>query len=181
MNNQPMSDYPLRDTRATIMLDAALKEAQATGRSQRDVATNDLGYKTSVVLSHMAAGRVPIPIDRAKDMASALGMEPNSFLLAVLEQRFPDVDFKTLFNVSYSSDRTLGRLEAIAGCSLDDLPTETRAMLQDVVAARSPRRHWLTPAELGTMELIRSLRPDSPYSGLTEEDRQAIEKALTRS
>lgn len=179
MQSDGPNPYPLRGTRAQTMLESAMKLVQGAGQSQRDVATA-LGYKSSVVLSHMTAGRVPIPIDRAKDIASALGMDPNAFLLAVLEQRFPDVDFKTLFNVSYSSDRTVGRLEAVAGCSLNDLPAETRGMLDEVVAARNPRRRWLEPAELATMDLVRSLRPDSPSSGLSDEDRQAIEKALRR-
>ena len=78
--------YPLRGTRAQTMLENAMKVAQGAGQSQRDVAAT-LGYKSSVVLSHMTAGRVPIPIDRAKDIASALRMEANAFLLAVLEQR----------------------------------------------------------------------------------------------
>lgn len=173
-------DYPLRGTRAQIMLEAAMKAAQASGRSQRDVAT-DLGYKTSVVLSHMTTGRVPIPIDRAKDMAAALDMNGDSFLLAVLEQRLPDIDWKSLFNISYSSGRTVSRLEAIAGSSLDDVPADTRAMLEEVVAARNPARRWLAPAELTTIELIRDLRPDSRQNGLTDEDRRSIENALRRS
>jgi hypothetical protein len=170
-------DYPLRGTRAQIMLEAAMKTAQASGRSQREVAT-ELGYKSSVVLSHMTTGRVPIPIDRAKDIAGALDMNGDSFLLAVLEQRLPDIDWRSLFNISYSSGRTVGRLEAIAGGSLDDLPAETRGMLEEVVAARNPSRRWLAPAELTTTELIRHLRPDSRQSGLTEEDRRLIEQAL---
>lgn len=178
MQSSP-SDYPLQGTRAQVMLESAMKAAQAGGRSQRDVAA-ELGYKTSVVLSHMTAGRVPIPIDRAKDMAAAVGMDANAFLLAVLEQRHPDVEFKSLFNISYSSAATVGRLEAIAGCSLDDLPSETRAMLEEVVGARSPRRRWLALAELATIELIRDLRPDSSTEGLSGDDRRAIEKALRR-
>src|SRR5689334_14158863 len=94
-------DYPLQGTRAQVMLESAMKAAQATGRSQRQVAA-ELGYKTSVVLSHMTVGRVPIPVDRAKDMATTLGMDPDTFLLAVLEQRHPEIDFKSLFNISYS-------------------------------------------------------------------------------
>lgn len=170
-------DY--RGTRAQVMLDEALRRAQAAGRSQRTVA-GELGYKSSVVLSHMGLGRVPIPVDRARDIAANLGMDSDAFLLAVLEQRFPESNIRALFNISYSSDRTVSRLEAIAGGSLDDLPGETRAMLEEVVAARNPSRRWLAPAELATMELIRELRPDSPRSGLTDEDRRAIEKALGR-
>lgn len=179
MRNTELNSYPLKGTRAQTMLEDAMRVLQSAGKSQRDVAAI-LGYKSSVVLSHMTAGRVPIPIDRAKDIASALGMDMHAFLLAVLEQRFPDVDFKSLFNVSYSSDRTVGRLEAVAGCSLNNLPAETLGMLDEVVAARNPRRRWLEPAELATMNLVRSLRPDIPSSGLSDEDRQAIEKALRR-
>src|SRR4029078_11107039 len=146
------SDYPLRGTRAQVMLEAAMKATQASGRSQRDVAA-DLGYMKSVVLSHMTPCRVPIPIDRAKDMAAALHMNGDSFLLAVLEQRLPDIDWKSLFKISFASGRTVGRLEAIAGGSLDDLPAETRAMLEEVVAARNPARRWLAPAQPHPREL----------------------------
>jgi hypothetical protein len=161
------------------MLENAMKLAQAKGISQREVAAS-LGYKTSVVLSHMTVGRVPIPVDRALHIAKELGMPADAFLLAVLEQRFPEVDFNKLFNVTYSSGRTVSRLEAVAGCSLEDLPSETRATLEEVVAARNPRRRWLAPAELATMELIRSLRPDSAVNGLSDDERQAIEKVLRR-
>ena len=179
MHDDMLGDYPLKDTRAQVMLENAMKLAQAKGRSQRDVAAS-LGYKTSVVLSHMTVGRVPIPVDRAVHIAKELGMPADAFLLAVLEQRFPDIDFNKLFNVTYSSGRTVARLEAVAGCSLEDLPPETRAILEEVVAARNPRRRWLAPAELATMELIRSLRPDSSMDGLSDEDRQAIEQVLRR-
>jgi hypothetical protein len=179
MHDNMLGDYPLKDTRAQVILENAMKLAQAKGRSQRDVAAS-LGYKTSVVLSHMTVGRVPIPVDRAVHIAKELGMPADAFLLAVLEQRFPEVDFNKLFKVTYSSGRAVARLEAVAGCSLEDLPSETRAILEEVVAARNPRRRWLAPAELATMELIRSLRPDSALNGLSDEDRQAIEKVLRR-
>ena len=176
MQSGPTEGYPLQGTRAQVMLERGMKAAQAAGRSQRQVAA-ELGHRSSVVLSHMTLGRVPIPIDNAERIATALGLDPKAFLLAVLEQRHPDIDFKSLFNISYSSAATVGRLEAIAGCSLDDLPAETRAMLEDVVGARSPRRRWLALSEIATTELIRELRPE----GLTADDRQTIEKALRRS
>lgn len=177
---QPIDHYPLQGTRAQVMLDEALRNAQAHGRSQRTVAA-ELGYKSSVVISHMGAGRVPIPVDRAREIAATLTMDPESFLLAVLEQRHPDIDFRRLFNISYSSNRTVARLEAIAGCSLDNLPPETRSMLEEVVAARQPRRRWLALTELETMELIRELRPESATAGLSEDDRGRIQIVLRRS
>lgn len=179
MQHEPSEGYPLQGTRAQIMLERGMRAAQAAGRSQRQVA-EELGHRSSVVLSHMTLGRVPIPIDNAERIAAALGIDPKAFLLAVLEQRHPNIDFQSLFNISYSSADTVGHLEAIAGCSLDDLPAETRAMLEEVVGARSPRRRWLALAELATMELIRDLRPNSSTEGLSNEDRAAIEKALRR-
>ena len=176
MQSSPPNDYPLRGTRAQVMLESAMKQAQAEGRSQREVAKK-LNYKTSVVLSHMTAGRVPIPVDRATEIAAELGMDRDAFFLAVLEQRHPDVDFRSLFNISYSSDRTVRRLEAIAGGSLDNLPVETLTMLEEVVGARNPSRRWLALPEISTVDLIRHLRPD----GLSGDDRNAIEKALRRS
>lgn len=174
-----VSQYPLSGTRAQVMLEAAVKAAQAAGRSQRDVAVS-LGYKSSVVLSHMTSGRVAIPIDRARDIAEALGINPTAFILAVLEQRFPKEDFNALFGVSYSSDETVRKLEAVAGCSLNDLPTDTRTLLEEVVAARNPRRRWLALPEIATVELVRRLRPESSKAGLDEEDHAALERVLRR-
>jgi hypothetical protein len=128
----------------------------------------------------MTLGRVPIPIDKAERIATALGLDPKAFLLAVLEQRHPDIDFQSLFNISYSSEPTVSRLEAIAGCSLDDLPADTISMLEEVIAARHPRRRWLAPSELQTMALIRDLRPNSAAEGLSDADRESIKKALNR-
>lgn len=174
-----VDQYPLAGTRAQVMLEAGIKAAQAAGRSQRDVA-KELGYKASVVLSHMTSGRVGIPVERALDMAEVLGMDSSAFILAVLEQRFPKADFKALFGVSYSSDETVRKLEAVAGCSLNDLPADTRTLLEEVVAARNPRRRWLALPEIATMELVRSLRPESSKAGLSDQDHAALERVLKR-
>lgn len=176
MNSQ--IDY--RGTRAQVMLDEGLRRAQAAGRSQRAVA-QELGYKSSVVLSHMGSGRVPIPVDRAREIAAELSLDSDAFVIAVLEQRYPGIDFRALFHLSFSSNRAVAKLESIAGSSLDTLPSEVLSVLEEVVAARNPRRRWLAPAELAVIDLIRGLRPDSPFGGLSDDDRQAIEKALRRS
>src|SRR5438874_5215931 len=167
-----------RGTSAQRMLELGLREKQrATGLTQRDIAKR-LGYKTSVVLSHMSVGRVPIPVDKALDIADALDLDRDAFVLAVLVQRHPDIDFRRLFNVTFSSERAAARLEAAAGCSLDDLPTETVSVLEEVVAARTPKRRWLTVTEAPVMDLIRRLRPHVTSDSLDEADREEIEKAL---
>lgn len=88
--------YPHSETLATqMMADAFRKLELNNGPSQRQMAAR-LGYKTSVVLSHMALGRVPVPIDRASQLAHALGMDEREFLLAVLEQRHPGIEFRRI-------------------------------------------------------------------------------------
>nr|WP_166175711.1 helix-turn-helix transcriptional regulator [Altererythrobacter segetis] len=93
VNLDPHGDYPLANSEATRMLAAGLEHAaEDKGWSQRTIAKM-LNYRASVVLSHMALGRVPIPIDRALQFARLLGMDTAKFLLAVLEQRHPEIDF----------------------------------------------------------------------------------------
>jgi hypothetical protein len=162
------------------MLELGLREKQReTGQTQRDIAIK-LGYRSSVVLSHMSVGRVPIPVDKALDIADALDLDRDAFVLAVLDQRHPDIDFRRLFNVTFSSDRTAARLEAAAGCSLDDLPNETVTVLEEVGAARTPKRRWLSVTEAPVMDLIRRLRPRVSTDGLDNADAEAIEQALSR-
>ncbi|HXH51963.1 MAG TPA: helix-turn-helix transcriptional regulator [Sphingomicrobium sp.] len=173
--------FKLRGTKAQRMLELGLREKQrAAGLTQRDIAEK-LGYKSSVVLSHMSIGRVPIPVDKALDIAEALDLDRDAFVLAVLDQRYPDIEIHRLFNVTFSSERTAARLEAAAGCSLDDLPNETVTVLEEVVAARTPKRRWLTIAEAPVMDLVRRLRPRVSTDGLDNADAEAIEKALRRS
>lgn len=56
--------YQWADTAAAKMLLSGLERARdQMGLSVRQLAKS-LGYKQAVVLSHMATGRAPIPIDR---------------------------------------------------------------------------------------------------------------------
>ena len=177
--NFEQDSHPLLGTTAQRMLELGLKQTQLkTGKNQRQIAIDHLGYKSSVVLSHMALGRVPIPVDRVTEIATALDLDPDVFMLAVLEQRFPNFDFRKLFNVTFSSDRTVARLEAVAGCSLDELPEETIEILREVVAARAPRRRWLSLAEVTAMDLLRRLRPNMNSDGFANEDEASIRDAL---
>jgi transcriptional regulator with XRE-family HTH domain len=150
------SDHPLAQTSATMMLAAGIERAaRDTGATQRDLA-KQLNYRTSVVLSHMASGRVPIPIDRAAKIARVLKLDASEFLLAVLEQRHPEVNFKSLLGVQMPSESALAaELETIAGVGLDRLPEETKHVLREVVASADPARRWVTPAELTTLATIR--------------------------
>lgn len=177
------SNYPLVETEATLMLARGLSKAQAErGLTQRDVARH-LGYKSSVVVSHIASGRVPIPIDRAAEIASLLELEPSRFLLAVLQQRHPNIDFGTLFGSAIperSSGKIATELETIAGRRLDDLDRSTIQVLREVVAAALPAKRWLAVAEVPVMEAIRQRHPAIAERGVTEDEQQLIEACFNR-
>jgi hypothetical protein len=168
-------DYPLALSLATRMLAEGLDRAFiTTGATQKDIA-KQLGYKTSVVLSHMALGRVPIPIDRAPEIALTLKLDRAQFLLATLEQRHPNIDFEGLFGVQMPAESALSSdLEVLAGSSLDDLPDATKQVLREVVASKQPERRWLSSAELPIIEMIRRRFPALDREGLAAEDRQGL-------
>lgn len=181
----PSADYPLANTQATRMLAEALEKAQQDkGWSQRAIAKM-LNYKTSVVLSHMALGRVPIPIDRAMDFARLLKMDAPRFLLAVLEQRHPDIDFLRILGASAKKKSTgkggresfvLEELEALAGKPLDELSNDQVNVLREAVSNPNAMRRWLMPHEVSVIEAIRRTHPD----GMSPKQRQELEKALEK-
>src|SRR5437763_15377370 len=69
--------------------------AQERGVSLREIGRR-LGYKQPVVLSHMANGRVPIPIDRAVDIARHVEIPARQLLEAVLQQQHPKVEWRLI-------------------------------------------------------------------------------------
>lgn len=178
MNDERIAEMavrPLADTEATQMLAAGMQRVQAqTGKTQRELAS-ELGYKTSVVLSHMALGRVPIPVDKASDIARVLGLDPMRFLLATLKQRHPGVAFEALLGVRFSSESALAaELTSIAGLSLDELGEQTKHVLREVVASAQPTKRWLSVAEIAAVELLRELFPRVQTEGLAPGDRDFL-------
>jgi hypothetical protein len=165
-----MSDYPLAGTRAQKMIADALEKVQADkGQSQRYLA-KILGYKSSVVLSHMASGRAPIPVDRAGDFARLLDLDPGEFLIAVMEQRHPDIDFRRLLGLgkrkkssgaatASESSALAEELESIAGESLDQLPMTQVKIMREVVADNNAARRWIEPHEITMVESVRRAHP----------------------
>jgi len=148
-------------------------------RARERVSLRELGrrleYKQPVVLSHMATGRVPIPIDRAIDIARVVGIPARRFLLAVLEQRHPGIDWSML---EESPGGFAAELETIAAKPLDELPADTRSVLREAVIDPQSSRRWLTTAELPVMKLLRQLRPTMQEEGLSSDDKEALRRAL---
>lgn len=176
------TDYPHAHSRAARLLSAGLQRAS----EDRDLSLRSVGkllnYKQAVVLSHMALGRVPIPIDRAEDIAGVLDLDKSTFLAAVVEQRHPDVKWSLLSGVGSGSSDEAGTLaqdlEAIVGRSLSQLTPEHRMVLREVVTDKHPSRRWLTIHEVPAIEIVRKHRPALNELGLSRSDRLALEQAL---
>src|SRR5690606_34887218 len=137
--------YHYANSTATRMLAAGIERAnQEQGLSIRQLG-KQIGYKQAVVLSHMALGRVPITIDRAQDLAKALGLDQADFLRAVVNQRYPDVNWNLLSTRSQSGDddQLPHELEVILGTKLENLSQEQRRVMREVAIDTYPSRRWL--------------------------------------
>lgn len=170
------SDYPLCDSPATRMLAEGLARAKdEQGLSIRQIGQR-MGYKTSVVLSHMALGRVPIPIDRTEELADILRLDKKAFLQAVVRQRHPEVAWELLADSGQSvgSDHLAQELQAALGARLKDLNREQRAVMREVAAEQSPRRRWLSVHELHAVEVLREMFPEMRSEGVSPADWNAI-------
>ena len=181
MRPQPESDFPYAGTRAAKLLRDAIDRAHREERLSVRALGRQLGYKQATVLSHMASGRVAVPLERAPDIARAVSLNPGEFLAACVEQRSSEASdllhFRPLDH-SESSFGLMSELSVIAGERLDDLNDEQKSVMRKVVADPRPARRWLSEAELPTVEGIRRLRPTMAIDGLSAVDRAKVEAAL---
>ena len=174
------NDYPLATTAAARMLAEGLARAKdEQGLSVRKIGRL-MNYKTAVVLSHMATGRVAVPIDRAVELADILKLDEKSFLLAVLQQRHPDIKWGRLFHKEPAADdhNLAMELEAVLGARLKDLTPEQRAVMREVAGERSPRRRWLSVHELGMVTMLRERFPEMTTDGVDQADMVKIMSAI---
>jgi hypothetical protein len=179
---QEDSELAFAGTTAARMLKAGLQQAARERGLSTRAAARELGYKATVVISHMATGRVPVPLDRAVEIAQVVGLDPREFYLAVLEQRFPgSVEILDLGTAHEGGDEFVNELQTIAGGRLTDLPAEHKDVIRDVVCERAPMRRWLTVQELSAMLFLRKLRPSITNAGLQPADAAALEEALKGS
>jgi hypothetical protein len=170
-------DYDYKETRAAQMLSDGLRRASAErGLSVRQLGKK-LNYKQAVVLSHWATGRVPIPIDRAVEVAHEVGLPEREFLLAVLEQRHAEVDWNLITGFN---DDLIEDLEDIAGKPLATLSPEHQQVMKEVVAEVRPARRWLTVNEVPVMEAIREQLPFVRSDGMPRSMIELLTGALQR-
>jgi transcriptional regulator with XRE-family HTH domain len=166
-----MTDYPHAETVAAKMLARGLRTAAAERKLSLRQIGRQLGYNQPVVLSHMATGRVPIPIDRAVEIAEAVGMPPEAFLDAVLVQRHPGIDWRL---IKGRSDPLCDELASLAGKALSDLSKGRQQVLRDAASDADAEERWLSEAELPVVRLLRELFPHMKKSGLAAADRETL-------
>ena len=179
-------DYPHADTRAAKMLDVAIDQMSKNDRGSLRQIAGRLGYKSAVILSHMRSGRLAIPIDRAIDLARATEMDAGAFLLAVLEQRHPEIDFiGVLTGRDAQQDRSMQSLGVILAANLSDaldqpvtlLSSEHIGVIREVLAEPHPRKRWVGVNESGIIEFIRRELPEIARDGLSAAQRNFLKKA----
>lgn len=171
------------ETAAAKMLHHGLERARdQRGLSIRQLAKS-LDYKQAVVLSHMATGRAPIPIDRAEEIAAALEIDQSRFLRAVLAQRHPEVNWELVTDKAQptGADSLAAQLEIILNAPLSDLTSEQRRVMREVAADRSPGRRWLSVHELPMMEAMRDRPSSAQVDELSDEEIDAILASLEGS
>ncbi len=171
--------YPFADSKAARMLADGLRQAsERFGLSQRQIA-RQLGHKQPVMLSHWATGRVPIPVERVGELASALDLDQRSFLLAVLHQRHPTVDWEELEDVHTPAYHFVSELQNIAGMGVEDFSQGQLFVMREAAADRRADHRWLSVHEFAVMQLVRALRPGVKEIGLSPSDRAKIESVLS--
>jgi transcriptional regulator with XRE-family HTH domain len=157
-------------TAARMLTDGLRSAALERGLSLREIGRR-LGYKQPVVLSHMAKGRVPVPIDRAPEIARQVGVPVDRFLEAVLRQHHPEVEWEL---ITEPSAILYGEMEHIAGKSLDELDAGHQRVLKEAVEERDPEARWLSAAEVPVIQLVRELFPAVSAEGLSASDREFL-------
>jgi transcriptional regulator with XRE-family HTH domain len=170
-----MTEHRYIDTAAAQMLAAGLRTAARERQlSLREIARR-LGYKQPAGLSHMALGRVPIPIDRAYEIANHVGLPPDLFLDAVLRQHHPNVEWAL---ITGETDPFVSALQSSVDVPLSSLGAEHQRIVQEVVKDNKPEERWLTISEVAAVNLLREVFPHLTVAGLSIEELQNLRASI---
>lgn len=170
-----MTQHRFTETDAARMLADGLRlAAQERGLSLREIGRR-LGYRQPVVLSHMATGRVPVPVDRATEIAQQVGIPPDRFLDAVLRQHHPNVEWAL---ITVATDPFVAALQNAVDMPFGSLSAEHRRVLQEVAKDSKPEERWLSIPEVAAVKLLRELYPHVSITGLSAEDCQYLRASI---
>lgn len=172
------ADFPFAGSRAARLLLSGLEQTATRRRVSRRTLAAELGYKQSVLLSHWASGRVPIPVERASELAHALCIDERLMLLAVLEQRHPSVDWEILEDQHTPAYEFVRDLQTIAGGPIEELGPGQLRVMREAAADQRAERRWLSVHELPVVEYIRRARPIVREAGLSPTDQRRLERVF---
>lgn len=173
--------YPYADSRAARML----KERLSVGAAERWMSTRKLAkmlkIKQPSVISHMANGRLAIPVDRAVPLAAALAFDARTFLEAVLEQRFPGVNWSILGKDHDTlTDAQLDWLRPLSGIDAAQLTAEQAQVIGEVARDRNPHERWIEPAEVPYVRRLREAVNKDEF-GFTQKEWDNEQAAIERT
>ena len=175
------SPFPHADTEAALALQSAISRAKIKNKTSLRTIAKLLNYKQAAVLSHMASGRVPIPVERAEEIATVLDLNPRAFIRMVLKQRYPDMPLSVKDDVTdhYAFMGELNRERS--GLDLSHATPSQVRIIREVLRDDHAAERWLSPHEVFVVNSIRKLRPDVITNGLSSDDMQQIHLALGRA
>ncbi|WP_199039427.1 helix-turn-helix domain-containing protein [Sphingomonas mollis] len=157
MKEDVKSDHPLAGTKAARMLAQGIQMAAERDKlSLREIA-KALGHKNPSMLSQWANGRVPIPIERVAELADALQLDGQLFMLAVLSQRHPSVDWGIIEDRLTPAYAFVERLQSIAGKPIEEFEPGQVKVMNEVAADPQADRRWISAQESEMIEALRIL------------------------
>jgi light-regulated signal transduction histidine kinase (bacteriophytochrome) len=167
--------FPYVDTEAALMLRSALDQYVRRNKSSLRKLAKELGYKQSTMFSHMASGRIAIPIDRATELADVLEMPRATFVPAVVKQRYPEVADALASGVGGS-----GLQMSLAGVSANDtqLTKMQQKILRELSRDTCPEERWLAASEVPLVKFLRTEFPQIFDEQVTGAQRRALKAAI---
>ncbi|WP_298190565.1 hypothetical protein [Novosphingobium sp.] len=118
--------------------------------------------KQATVLSHMATGRIGIPLDRVEQFAEVLEMNPEEFSFAVIEQREPAMLGLLSRFYGHVCDRAQsGELASLIDemRSTADLSSRQMSDIREILRQRDTPSRLVTGRASELISVIRSARP----------------------
>jgi transcriptional regulator with XRE-family HTH domain len=174
----PDNPFPHADSPAARTLQSALKRAKEENKTSLRAIAKLLNYKQAAVLSHMANGRIPIPVERAQEIATVLDINPHAFMKLVLKQRYPNMPISEEDDVTnhFALLSELNQPRLPVGLS-NATPSQMR-IIREVLRDDHASERWLSPHEVFFVNVIRKLRPEVVTDGLSSSDLQLLNFAL---
>lgn len=172
--------FPHADTDAARTLQSAINKAKVKNKTSLRTIAKTLNYRQAAVLSHMASGRIPIPVERAEKIAVALDINPSAFMKMVLKQRYPNMSLAVEQHV-FEHQALLNGLDASLPPGLNNATPSQMRIIREVLRDDHASERWLSPHEVFFVSEIRKLRPGIIADGLSSDDLQQVRLALGRA